>query len=91
MQLPGFLKQHPTEDPPFPGARVGERGGYAARGCLIGTILAILCWFVPVPVAAVVRVLGLTGPFGDYMLMAIPYFIALPLIGAGIGAGWRRH
>src|ERR1035441_7619017 len=84
MQAPGFLKQDPTQEPTSP--QEGDDGsrGYAVRGCLLGSILAILFWFAPIPVALVVWVLRLKGPFGDYMLMAIPFFITLPLIGSGI-------
>jgi hypothetical protein len=46
----------------------------------------MVLWFVPIPVIVVVWLLGLKGPFGDYMLTAIPFFAALPLVGAGIGA-----
>jgi hypothetical protein len=59
-------------------------GGYATRGCIIGCIAALFFWFVPIPVATIVWLFDLKGPFGDYMLMAIPFFLTLPIIGAGI-------
>jgi hypothetical protein len=52
----------------------------------LGSILAVVLWVVPIPVIVVVWLLGLKGPFGDYMLSAIPLFLTLPLVGAGIGA-----
>jgi len=85
MELPSFLKQDPTPKPAFPEEDDHESRGYALRGCLLGFILALVFWFVPIPVGVVVWALALKGPFGDYMLMAIPFFIALPVIGAGIG------
>jgi hypothetical protein len=62
-----------------------SRKGYAVRGALIGCLLAVFFWFVPVPVAALVWLFDSRGPFGDYMLAAIPGFLALPLLGALIG------
>src|SRR5437868_6766162 len=92
MHVPGFLRQDSTQGPAFPEEGESRSHGYAARGCLIGLILSIVFWFVPIPIAAVVWVLGLKGPFGDFMLIAIPFYIALPLIGAVIGelAGRKR-
>ena len=60
------------------------------RGCLLGLLLAIVLWFAPIPVAVVVWAFGLKGPLVAYMLMAIPFFGALPLMGAGIGAVYGR-
>ena len=42
--------------------------------------------------AAIVWLFDLPGPFGDTMLLAAPFYLALPIIGAGI-AEWlgRRH
>ena len=85
MQVPGFLRKDPTQVPGLPEEEDGRSRGYGVQGCLLGAIVAVLLWFVPLPVAVVVWVLGLKGPFGDYMLMAIPFFIALPLMGATIG------
>ncbi len=67
------------------------RKGYAARGSLIGCMAAIFFWWVPIPVVVIVWLFGLKGPFGDYMLMAIPGFLALPFVGGGIGLFVRRH
>jgi hypothetical protein len=85
MQIPGFLREDPTQVPGLPEEEDGRSRGYVVQGCLLGSILAILLWFVPLPVAVVVWVLGLKGPFGDYMLMAMPFFFALPLLAATIG------
>ncbi len=60
------------------------------RGCLVGSLAALFIWFVPIPVAIIVWVFDLNGPFGDYMLMAIPFILALPIIGALIGDQSRR-
>ena len=79
-----------TQEPPLVGEGRGTCRGYAVRGCLLGLFLAVALWFAPIPVAGVVWVLGLKGPFVDYMLMAIPFFVALPLMGAGIGAVYGR-
>ncbi|MFI5456051.1 MAG: hypothetical protein ACHRXM_11435 [Isosphaerales bacterium] len=89
MQLPGFLKRDPTEGPDLPEDRAGS--GYATRGCMIGCLVALFSWFIPIPVATIVWVFDLKGPFGDYMLMAIPFFLALPIIGAGIAELFRRR
>ncbi len=48
-------------------------------GRRLGTSVAIVVW-----------IFGLSGPFVDYMLMAIPFFIALPVIGAWIGELYGR-
>ena len=80
MRLPGFLKRGPSE-----GAKLREEkasSGYATRGCLIGCLAALFLWLVPVPVAIAVWTFDLKGPFGDYMLMAVPFFLSLPIIGA---------
>ena len=90
MQVPDFLRQDPTQGPAFPEEGDSKSRGYTVRGCLLGSILAILFWFVPIPVAAFVWVLGLKGPIGDYMLMAIPFYMALPVIGAGMGGLFGR-
>jgi hypothetical protein len=76
MQVPGFLRKDPTQVPGLPEEEDGRSRGYGVQGCLLGAIVAVLLWFVPLPVAVVVWVLGLKGPFGDYMLMAIPFFIS---------------
>jgi hypothetical protein len=96
MHAPGFLDPNAPDEPSYPSTGVSRR--YAVRGCLLGSILAIVLWFVPVPVAVIVWVLELKGPFGDYMLSAIPFYVALPLVGAGIAAvyghkrtGWRQR
>lgn len=68
-----------------------SRKGFAVRGALLGCLAAIFFWFVPIPVAAVVWLFDLRGPFVDYMLAAIPGFLALPVVGAGIGLVVRRY
>jgi hypothetical protein len=83
MQLPGFLKRDPTEGPELPAD--GAYGSYATRGCIIGCLVALFSWFIPIPVAVLVWLFDLKGPFGDYMLLAIPFFLALPIVGCGIG------
>jgi hypothetical protein len=85
MQVPGFLRKDRIHERGLPEEGDDRRSGYAVRGCLLGSILAILFWFVPLPVVGVVWVLGLKDPFSDYMLIAIPFFIALPLVGAAVG------
>jgi len=65
--------------------------GYAARGALIGCLAAIFFWWIPIPVIVIVWMFGLKGPFGDYMLAAIPCFLAFPLLGGGIGLLVRRY
>ncbi len=67
------------------------RKGYAARGALIGCLAAIFFWWVPIPVVVIVWLFDLKGPFGDYMLMAIPGFLALPFVGGWIGLFVMRH
>jgi hypothetical protein len=86
MRAPPFLNGGPAQEPAFLSRGEGGSGRFAARGCLLGSTLAIVLWFVPIPVAVMVWVLGLRGPFVDYMVLAIPFFVALPLIGAMIGA-----
>jgi hypothetical protein len=90
MHAPGFLDPNAQQDRSYRDRGATRR--FAARGCLLGSILAIVLWFAPIPVIVVVWHLGLKGPFGDHMLSAIPFFVALPLVGAGIGAvyGHRR-
>jgi hypothetical protein len=68
-----------------------SRKGYAARGAMIGCLAALLLWWIPIPIVVVVWLFGLKGPFGDYMLAAIPCFVALPLVGSGIGLLVRRY
>jgi hypothetical protein len=89
MQLPGFLIRDPSEGPDLP--EEASRRAYATRGCVIGCIAALFFWVVPIPVATIVWVFGLKGPFGDYMLEAVPCFLALPLVGGGIGLLVRRY
>ncbi len=83
MRLPGFLRSAPTDEPEPTDHRPGR--DYAARGCLIGCIAAQVCWLIPIPVAAVVWLFDLKGPFGDIMLMVLPFLLMLPLVGGGIG------
>jgi hypothetical protein len=80
MQLPGFLRKDLTEIRELP--EDGATRSYATRGCIIGCLAALVFWFIPIPVAMIVWVFGLKGPFGDYMLLAIPYFLVLPIVGA---------
>jgi hypothetical protein len=60
------------------------------RGCLVGGLAAIVFWFLPIPVAAIVWVFDLEGPFGDHMLRAMPFFLAFPFLGAGLGELFGR-
>jgi hypothetical protein len=90
MQLPAFLRRDPSEGPEFP--EEGASRGYATRGCIFGCLAALFCWVVPIPVVTIVWVFGLKGPFGDYMLIAIPFFLASPVIGAIIAERFNhRH
>jgi len=90
MRLPGFLKRGQSEGNPFPDDRVIQ--GYAARGCLIGLVVALFLWVVPIPVVIVVWLFDLKGPFSDYMIMATPFFVILPILGVGIAQRYgRRH
>ncbi len=68
-----------------------SRKGYAARGAMIGCLAALFLWWIPIPVGVIVWMFGLKGPFGDYMLTAIPCLLALPLLGSGIGLLVRRY
>ncbi len=61
-----------------------SRKGYAARGGWIGCLAGMFFWWIPIPVAVIVWSFGLKGPFGDYMLAAIPCFLALTLLGSGM-------
>ena len=89
MKLPVFLKRNPTEGPEFSDNR--PSGGIATRGWVIGCLAALLIWFIPIPVAIVCWVFGIKGPFGDTMLMSVPFLLALPIIGAVITAMIRRR
>lgn len=84
MLLPNFLRRDSSEGPNLAENWLPS-GSYATRGCVIGCFAAIVFWFVPIPVGALVWMFDLKGPFVDYMLTAIPFFLALPLIGAGVG------
>jgi hypothetical protein len=90
MQLPSFLRLDASETIEFSEDIDGKSHGYAKRGCTLGCLFAIYFWFVPLPVAVIVWLFGLNGPFGDYMLGAIPFFLALPLVGGVIGMLVRR-
>jgi hypothetical protein len=68
-----------------------SRKGYAARGAMIGCLAALLIWWIPIPIGVVVWRFGLKRPFGDYMLAALPCFVALPLLGSGISLLVRRY
>jgi hypothetical protein len=90
MQLPGFLRRDPSEHAQLP--EDGASRGNAMHGCLIGCFTAFCFWFVPIPVAIIVWVFELKGPFGDYMLMAAPILLSLPIIGAATaGLSGRRR
>jgi hypothetical protein len=54
--------------------------------------VGLFLWFVPIPVAAIVWLFDLQRHFGDIMLMAIPFYLALPIVGAGLAElpGRRR-
>jgi hypothetical protein len=58
---------------------------YAMQGLACGGLLMIVTWFFPIPVAVIVWIFDIQGPFGDIMLMSTPFLILLPIIGAGIG------
>jgi hypothetical protein len=90
MRLPGFLRQDPSGVPSLP--EDPGSGGHAARGCIIGCLAGLFLWFVPIPVAAIAWLFDLQRPFSDVMLMAIPFYLALPIIGAGLAEllGRRR-
>jgi len=90
MQLPGFLRRYPSEAPELPEG--GATSGHATRGGIIGCFAALVFWFIPIPVAAIVWAFDLQGPFGDHMLTAVPFYLALPILGAGIAdLLGRRH
>jgi hypothetical protein len=71
---------------PFYDAR---RGRFSSNQ--LDPVLMVGCqqWFVPLPVAAVVYLFGMTHPFGDVMLFCIPLFLLIPVIGAIIGSRIR--
>jgi hypothetical protein len=48
-------------------------------------------WVIPIPMFVIVWLFDLQGPFGKYMLAAIPVFLALPLVGGVIGLLVRRR
>jgi hypothetical protein len=80
----------PDQFSPAPGAAMFEientsRKEYTVRGALLGSSAAMFLWWIPIPVVVIVWLFGLKGPFGDYMLAAIPCFLALPALGSGIG------
>jgi hypothetical protein len=89
MQLPGFLRRDLTETSELPAD--GATRGYATRGCIIGCLAALFFWFVPIPVATIVWVFDLKGPFGDYMIGALPFLLILPIVGAIIGEQHGRR
>jgi hypothetical protein len=89
VQLPVFLKRDATEGPEFPGDRA--TGSFATRGWIIGCLAALIIWFIPIPVAIVCWAFGIGGPFGDTMLMSIPFLLTLPIVGAGIAEMIRRR
>jgi hypothetical protein len=90
MQLPGFLTRDPSERAELP--EDGASRGCATHGFLIGCFTALCLWFVPIPVVIIVWVFDLKAPFGDYMLMAAPILLSLPIIGAAFaGLSGRRR
>lgn len=68
-----------------------SRKGYAKRGALIGCLAAMFFWWIPIPMALIVWLFDLQGPFSDYMLAAIPVFVALPPVGCVIGLLVKRR
>lgn len=89
MQLSGFLKRAPAEEPDL--RSNGTYLRHATRGCILGCAVAIFLWFVPIPVAAFVWMFDLRRPFVDYMLAAIPGFLSIPVVGAVISLVVRRY
>jgi hypothetical protein len=67
-----------------------HQDSYAVRGCFIGLLIMIVTWVFPLPVAAVYYLLNIDHPFGDVMLMCIPLFLSIPLVGAIVGSLIRR-
>jgi hypothetical protein len=59
--------------------------GTATRGACFGCLAAVILWWIPLPVALAVWMFDLNGPFVDYMLMSLPCYLALPLVGAAVG------
>jgi hypothetical protein len=68
-----------------------SRVSYAAFGFLAGLIASVVLWFFPLPVALFHWLFRSDLPFGDYMLRSIPFFLAIPFLGAAIGALVRRR
>lgn len=64
-------------------------GTHARRGAALGCVAAIVLWFFPLPVAFFYWLVGSQRPFGDVMLLALPFFVLLPVVGAALG--WRRQ
>jgi hypothetical protein len=89
MQLPVFLKRDPTEGPELLDDRAS--GGLATRGLIIGCLAAVIMWFIPIPVAIFVWAFNIRRPFGDTMLLSIPFLLVLPIIGGGIAQVIRRR
>jgi hypothetical protein len=49
MKLPGFLTRDPSQQPNDPDGRTSSR--YAKRGYLLGCLLAVFFWIVPIAMA----------------------------------------
>jgi hypothetical protein len=58
----------------------------AIHGLVIGVLLMIVTWFFPIPIAILVLLFDIKRPFGDIMLVAMPFILAIPVVGATIGS-----
>jgi len=67
-----------------------DRGTYALRGLIIGTLLMIAMWAFPIPVIVVVQLFHVQLPFGDIILLCIPLFLSIPIVGLTVGSFVRR-
>ncbi len=66
-------------------------GTYAGRGVALGCFAAIIIWVFPLPVAFLAWLLRSELPFGDVMLLALPFLALLPVVGAIIGFRYPRR
>jgi hypothetical protein len=60
-------------------------GNYALHGFMLGGLIVIVTWFLPIPIAIIINILNIRRPFGDIMLISVLFLGTIPLIGAGVG------
>jgi hypothetical protein len=72
-----------------PGSVAMFEGRYTGRGVALGCAAATVLWVFPLPVAFLAWLAGSRRPFGDIMLLALPFLLLLPVVGGILG--WHRH